>query len=241
MKIYANGCSFTFGDELTNPSISAWPQVLAKMLNGDITNDAISGGTNQRTVYHTIKNSENNYDLYLIAWASNTRFTFYKSDNNFEINFNPSLRNSLYGSESFFKDWGRVLYDTWYNELYAFKLWLQQIIQLQAFLSDKKYLMINTSENNLSRWTTERGTFINKVTPLINLDCMSDEQILDEYNEIQYYLRLIDTNKFYNWNSFCINNLCNDFPIGSRGHILEEGHRHLAELLYNHICLNLKT
>ena len=44
MKIYANGCSFTYGDELSNPAESAWPILLADKLSGDIVNDAVSGG-----------------------------------------------------------------------------------------------------------------------------------------------------------------------------------------------------
>jgi hypothetical protein len=236
MRIYANGCSFTFGDELHNPIVDAWPQILSRMLDSDIHNDAISGGTNQRTVYRTIKNSVNNYDLYILAWTTNTRFTFYKSDNNFEINFNPSLTNSLYGEESFYKDWGRELYATWYNELYSFKLWLQQIIQLQSILSDRNVLMINTFSNNLSQWSSPKESFIDNIKTLINFDVMTDEQILDEYDEIQYYINLIDKSKFYKWDGFSIRDLCQQFPVGNGGHLLEEGHQHLAELLYNHLC-----
>ena len=89
MKIYTNGCSFTYGDELIDSKQTAWPAILANKLNGTVVNDAISGGTNSRTMYHTIKNIQQDYDLYLIAWTTYSRFTFYKSDNNFETNFNP--------------------------------------------------------------------------------------------------------------------------------------------------------
>lgn len=53
--IYSCGCSFTYGDELKDPSESAWPMLLGKKLNKTVDNFAVSGGTNQRTVYHTIK------------------------------------------------------------------------------------------------------------------------------------------------------------------------------------------
>jgi hypothetical protein len=236
MNIYACGCSFTYGDELTHPETSAWPILLANKFKGSVVNDAVSGGTNYRTVYRTIKNLHNSYDLYLIAWTTNTRFTFYKSDNNFEINFNPQLKNNLYGKESFYRDWGEVLYKIWYNELYSFKLWLQQIVQLQAVLKNQNYLMINTMQNHLNLWLSDKPQFQYNVKKLINFDLMTDEQILDEYQEIQYYVSLIDTNKFYQWNNFAIDDLCNNFPIGPNGHILEQGHQHLAELIYNHLC-----
>ena len=70
MRIYACGCSFTYGDELQNPKISAWPTLVAEKLNATVNNDAVLGGTNVRTVYQTVKNIQDNYDLYLIAWTT---------------------------------------------------------------------------------------------------------------------------------------------------------------------------
>ena len=236
MRIYACGCSFTYGDELKNTNKSAWPVRLAEKLSASIDNNAVNGGTNTRTVYQTIKNTQENYDLYLIAWTTYSRFTFYKSDNNFETNFNPNLKNSYYENEKFYSAWGNDLYKYWYNELFAFKLWLQQIIQLQQILKDKKYLMLNTIENNLSKWLAPKESFINSVTELINIDLMNDKQIIDEYKEIQYYISLIDFSKFYRWNEFCISDLCKNFPCGPNGHILEEGHDQLANLIHQHIC-----
>ena len=236
MKIYTVGCSFTYGDELDSPTTSAWPILLANALDANVVNDAISGGTNARTVYRTIKNLQDEFDLYVIAWTTNTRFTFYKSDNNFEINFNPQLNCSTYDKESFYRKWGKTLYGTWYNELYAFKLWLQQIIQLQSIVK-QKYLMINTMHNNMGKWLVPKNQFIESVKSLINFDLMTDEQIFNEYNEIQYYVSCIDTKKFYGWNDFFIENLCKKFMSGTGGHILEDGHTHLAELIYNHLCL----
>lgn len=237
MKIFSIGCSFTFGNELENPKQSAWPYLLAEKLNSSVTNDAICGGTNQRTVYRTIKNSIDSYDLFIIAWTTYTRFTFYKSDNNYEINFTPQLINKIYQNEKYFKDWGSILYKVWFNELFAFKIWLQQIINLQLFLRDKSYLMINTFPNNLELWLSSRTNFIQNTKQLINFDQMNDEQIFEEYKEIQYYINCIDTNKFYSWNNFSITQLKNIFPCGPGGHILEQGHQHLADIIYNHLCL----
>jgi len=235
MRIYACGCSFTYGDELKNPNKSAWPARLAEKLSATIDNNATNGGTNARTLYQTIKNTQENYDLYLISWTTYSRFTFYKSDNNFETNFNPNLENSLYENENFYYDWGHNLYKYWYNELFAFKLWLQQIIQLQQILKDKKYLMLNTMENNLSKWLAPKESFKDSVKDLINIDMMNDEQIFDEYKEIQYYISLIDFSKFYRWNEFYIDQLADQFPIGGHGHILEDGHEYLANLIYKHV------
>ena len=240
MRIYACGCSFTYGDELNDPATHSWPAMLATELQASINNKAVGGGTNARTIYHTIKNIKDNYDLYLIAWSSYSRYTFYKSDDNYEINFSPSLNTATHLSGTIcgkiYKNWGNDLYKYWYNELFAFKLWLQQIIQLQQILKDKKYLMLNTMENNLSKWLAPKESFIDSVTELINIDLMNDEQIIDEYEEIQYYISLIDISKFYKWNEFYITDLCTKYPVGRGGHILEAGHEHLANLIYQHLC-----
>ena len=78
--------------------------------------------------------------------------------------------------------------------------------------------------------------FINSVKELINFDIMTDKQIIDEYKEIQYYISLIDFSKFYKWSEFHIMELCNHFPCGPEGHFLEEGHEHLSNLIYQHLC-----
>jgi hypothetical protein len=237
MKIYVCGCSFTYGDELENPQADAWPVILANMLNATVNNDAMNGGSNTRTVYRTIKSLKDNYDYYLVAWTTYSRFTFYNTQTNFEVNFNVRLKHDLLQSKSFYTAWGRTLYKHWYNELFAVKLWLQQIIQLQKVLDTQNYIMINTSSNNLSSWLTGIDNFIQSIKELINYDIMNDDQILDEYKEIQYYLSLIDVSKFYRWNDFYIQQLCSEFECGPGGHILNEGHQHLAKLLYQHICL----
>ena len=103
--IYTVGCSFTYGDELSDNK-KAWPFLLANKLQTNVLNDAVSGGSNYRTVYHTTKHLQDNFDLYIIAWTSTARYTFYKSDNNYEINFNPTLRNDLYQDLKFYSGWG---------------------------------------------------------------------------------------------------------------------------------------
>lgn len=237
MNIYVNGCSFTYGDELENPNL-AWPQLLGSKLSASMTNDATSGGTNQRTVYRAIKNLSQNYDLYVIAWTSNLRYTFYRADDNYEINFNPQLVNKLCGNDPAFKSWGEVLYSSWHNELYSFKLWLQQIVQLQAMFKShgKRYLMLNTFHNNLEAWGASKEQFIPKVKDLINFDIMNDEQIFAEYEEIQYYLKLVDRENFYQFDTFSLTDLTTQYKTGAGGHFLEEGHAAVSQLLYDHLC-----
>jgi hypothetical protein len=45
-----------------------------------------------------------------------------------------------------------------------------------------------TESSNQNQWTTNKESFIKSVKPLINFDIMNDEQIFDEFKEIQYYI-----------------------------------------------------
>lgn len=234
MRMFITGDSFTYGEELADLT-NSWPNLLAKKLDAKLTNTSQRGSSNQRIVYQTTKNFADNYDLFIIVWSEYSRFTFYKSDNNLEVGFTPSLTHDLYEKEDFFQDWGKTLYFYWHNELFAFKQWLQQIIHIQSLLDDKTYIMINTFPNNLSNWLSDENNFIDNVKNLINFESMNDEQILAEFQEIQYYISLIDTTKFYKWNDFYITSLCYNFKCGKKGHFLEEGHKHMAELIYNYV------
>ena len=42
--LYANGCSFTLGDELTNRIIQSWPSILGNMMKKDIVVNHIHPG-----------------------------------------------------------------------------------------------------------------------------------------------------------------------------------------------------
>ena len=94
MRLYFNGCSHTYGDDLLDRT-TAWPSLIAKKYNCNFLNDSVSGGTNQRIIYRTIKHIDQ-FDKFYIAWTYTNRFTRWRGDNNFEVNFNSQLRNPLY-------------------------------------------------------------------------------------------------------------------------------------------------
>ena len=109
MRIYVNGCSFTYGDELDNPDTECWPAVLSRRLDAELVNDAALCGSNSRTVYRTIKNLSQDFNLYIITWTADSKFTFYKSDDNTEANFSPKLLDYRFGEQDYYKIWGRTL------------------------------------------------------------------------------------------------------------------------------------
>lgn len=227
--LFATGCSHTYGDDLQDKR-KAWPFLLGEKINLSVHNNAVSGGTNQRSVYETIKAvTDREYELIVVGWTYVERHTFYRVDNNFQINFNPVLKHSLYDSDPSYTQFGKLLYAHWHNDLFAFKLWLQQILQLQSYLISRKqrYLMLNLAHNNITKWNSNFNS-------LINFDLMNDEQIEQERIEIQNYLDQIDHNSYYEFYNYHIEKY--DFPLGATGHYLEEGHRDIADRLYNFIC-----
>jgi hypothetical protein len=244
MRLYFNGCSFTYGDELKNPKQDSWPVLVSLCLESNFLNDAVSGGTNDRTVYNIIENIDR-YDYFFIAWTFYSRFTERNPVDNFEINFNPSLNldASLHFSDDLkknyqkYKDYGNLYYKYWFNELYEFKKWLQQIVLLQSFFKvhKKPYLMLNTTSNNLSLWLQPREKFINATKILLNFfNYLNDEQLLNEHLQIQELNSLVDQSTFIEWNRWSITDLKSIYPCGQGGHLLEDGHQEVANKVIKH-------
>jgi hypothetical protein len=232
MKLYFNGCSHTWGDDLSNPGTHAWPVLIAKSLNCEFVNDGISGGTNDQIMYRTIKNAHA-FDKFYIAWTYTSRFTRYCADNNHDVNFNPSLKNTMYGNSSAFQDYGKLHYANWHNELYAFKLWLQNIILLQRYFegANKPYVMINADNNYINRWGVSWPNFNTRVQSLLCFDLMNDDQLYAEHDEIQQLIKQIDQQHFLGWNTWWISDLINQYPVGETGHLLEQGHQAIADYI----------
>lgn len=233
MKIYVNGCDYVYGTGLSNPTLHNWPALIGKKIQATIINNSHSDNTNQSIVYDTIKNLKNNYDLFLISWTTYSKFEFYKNKNIQRESFDPKTQFTI--KEKPKREWVEMLYTNWYNELYSLKVWLQQIIQLQSVLSNQNYLMINAVDNLLPLWLGDIKSFHKQFARVIDISNINDEQIVDEYNEIQYYNNIIDKNKFYRWGDFAISDIT--YPRNSAGKILEEGHEFISDLIINHLCL----
>jgi len=225
MNLYFNGCSHTHGDELPDPSTQAWPAIVAQELGCTFLNDSCSGGTNDRIMYRTIKNIDQ-FDKFYIAWTYISRFTRYRADNNHEVNFNSHLTHNLYSNTEEFQLYGLLHYKNWYNELYAFKLWLQNIILLQNLFraKNKPYVMINTDNNMISQWTSDWPNFNNSVESLLCFKSMNDEQLFAEHQEIQQLVNQIDFLHYVGWNNWWLTQLVETHIVSPTGHLLQDGH-----------------
>jgi hypothetical protein len=235
MRLYFNGCSHTYGDDLTDPYSQSWPAVLSKELGFDFLNDSTSGGTNDRILYRTIKHIDQ-FNKFYIAWTYPSRFTRYKSDNNHEVNFNVQLKHELYGNDSDFKNYGTIHYRSWHNELYEFKLWLQRIILLQSLfkVKNKPYVMLNSDNNNINQWSVDCKDFNDSVKSMLCFDRMDDNQLLNEHKEIQTLLSQIDYSHFIGWNNWWITRACSSYPVGPTKHLLDDGHKYIANYILTH-------
>ena len=234
--LWATGCSHTYGDDLQDKS-SAWPYLLAKKLGMSCNNNAVPGGSNERILYESVK--FNTCELAVVAWTYKERFTRYDNLNNFQINFNPSLAHTEYSDLYYFNQYGKLHYAHWSNTLYEFKIWLQQIIVLQKYFESKsqRYLMLNAAQNNYNAFASSWLEFNNNIKDLVCFDVMNDEELYQEHIEIQKYIDEINMKCYYSINNFHITDLHNVYPVGKTGHLLDEGHQHLANRLYD--CSNL--
>lgn len=230
MRLYFNGCSHTFGTDLTDQD-QAWPVMLSKELGCDFVNDSISGGTNDRIKYRAIKYA-NDFDKFYLAWTYVSRFTRYKP-NNHDVNFNSKLVHLLYASDWAYQQYGKLHYTEWYNELYAFKLWLQDIILVQRFFESigKTCVMINSDNNHIDRWTVGWPLFNNSVKSLLCFDLMNDDQLYAEHIEIQSLIKQINFDRYIGWNTWWLTKMSEQYPVSSSGHLLEEGHKATAQYI----------
>jgi hypothetical protein len=233
MRLYFNGCSHTRGDDLASPATQAWPAVLSKTLGHSFLNDAVSGNANDHIMYRTIKNAYE-FDKIYIAWTYTERFTRYRPDNNFVVNFVPRLKNAHYGKDPDFINYGKLHYAVWHNQLYSFKLWLQNIIMMQRYLESikKPYVMVNSSHNQIDRWTSSWENFNSSVQSLLCFDLMNDDQLYQEHEEIQKLLSQINFDHYIGWNTWWL--VKNAFPLGATGHYLSQGHEHIAKYILEH-------
>jgi hypothetical protein len=233
MRLYFNGCSHTYGDDLRQPESQAWPAVLSNTIGCDFLNDAVSGNANDHIMYRTIKNAHE-FDKIYIAWTYIERFTRYRADNNYVVNFNSNLTNSLYGNDSNFVNYGKMHYAVWHNDLYSFKLWLQNIIMVQRYLESmkKSYIMVNTSNAGIDRWTSSWPDFVSSVQSLLCFDLMNDDQLYQEHEEIQQSLTQINFDHYIGWNTWWLTK--DSFATGATGHYLSQGHEHIAKYILKH-------
>lgn len=236
MKIYTDGCSGTYGDDLPEDIRETvnWPALVAQHYNAELFNNACRNSSNQRVCTQLLQNI-GKFDRYYLSWTKTSRFTLYDPANWYEINFNTELIHSMYHSKDHFRTFGKYYYAYWRNELFDFKQWLGQIVLTQKLLESHNahYVMVAGASNNFKYWTAPREQFIDSIKDLINISNFNDDQIYQQHKEIQYLIQQIDFTTFIDPIDYNLESIVSPYPQSTGDHPLLEGHRAIADTIIN--------
>jgi hypothetical protein len=215
MNLLTAGDSFTYGDELTDLQ-SAWPHLLGKKINADVVNIGKPASSNDkifRMIFEYLITFNNpKPDLVVIGWTSPGRIEFADDIGYYDVW--PGYSGNL-----FIKDgctWRQELADyisTYHNSEYFHKKFLQQVITMQTFLTSKgiKYIMLNTVQNEYYK------------------------QHSIKVPDGSEYFSEVDKTQFLGFNKEGMVEWVEGCKKGPNGHFLEDGHRIVADRIYEHI------
>jgi hypothetical protein len=151
MRLFTNGCSFTEGYDLPDPSM-AWPSVLSNSIKYDVNNIALGGGSNDRIFRTTIEyfNIHTAPDIAIIGWTFNDRAELsHHSGVRLRLTSNACLPDTTEMTEDLtlvHKFWTTQLYNRYLN----YHAWVHSILHLQEYFKSKKiqYLFFTAIGND---------------------------------------------------------------------------------------------
>jgi hypothetical protein len=209
MLVYTIGDSFTYGDELNNPKKDAWPVLLSNKLGMSLINEGRCGVSNEFIVKKTIQAiPKYKPNLVIVAWTSFGRAEF--SDQYGVYDIWPGCSSRVFDEDhklQYRKELIKYITVNNNNE-HDYRRWLRQVVLTQNFLQNHQidYIMCNVFDNQ-----HRFGKF---------------------YKDNQGYYELIDHTKFVGWPSDGFVEWVYNTPHGPGGHPLEQGHKQIAEKIY---------
>jgi len=132
------GDSFTYGEELTNRTLDAWPYVLSRLLSNEVLNLGKGAGSNQYIVRTVIEETaKQKFDLVIIGWSDTSRIETWT--NGMPICINHNGRRGI--------PWVPAYYKYSYDEKFSFRTWFTQVLVLQQYLIsiNQPYLFVNVA------------------------------------------------------------------------------------------------
>ena len=78
MKIYFDGCSYTYGAELINPIDERYSKLVANHFGAEDYNIARGGGSNRRIIRNLLSHNMSEFDMVVIQMTYKWRTEFYK-------------------------------------------------------------------------------------------------------------------------------------------------------------------
>jgi hypothetical protein len=207
-NILTVGDSFTYGDELAN-QYDAWPYLLGALANADVVNLGTPAASNDKIVRTVIESTfTESADLIVIAWTSPGRTEY--ADENGYYDIWPGYSGNLFGTNTWRHDLVRYVTEH-HNDSALHKKFIQQVLLVQSWLTsqNKRYLMLNTVQNEHYK----------KV----------------DFDHREQYYTLIDQTHFMGFNLSGMAEWTYESAKGPNGHFLNDGHRTVAEKIYEYI------
>jgi len=211
MKILTVGDSFTYGDELSDRTV-AWPYLLAKKLEHEVINLGRPGIGNTNIVRTVIEHSDQ-ADIIIVAWSHFARIEV--ADENGVYDIWPGNAGNLFSGNLAYRYELLTYINKHHDDVYLFSQMLTNIILLQSYLTqcNKKYLMLDSFNENYNQNLPRK-----KLKQLANY-------LVDKVNA-EYYLGW-PNESMMEWTYGCAK--------GPGGHFLEDGHKIVADKIYEHI------
>jgi len=216
--IYTIGDSFTYGEEVPNREVDAYPYVLARMLSTEVTNLGRPASGNYRMVKRAMDVVLNEKpELIVIGWSDPARQEFADSINTYEpekLRIGDIWAGRNYRNMQAAGDFrmNLIKYMTAYDvPTYYYAKWLRQIILVQTFCraNDVKCIMFSA--------------------------CNSEDYNKKYFDTHKHLSTHIDTNTYIDWPMKGSADWTFGTPHGPGGHFLEEGHQRVADKIYEHI------
>jgi len=215
IMLYTVGDSFTYGQELPNPEQQAWPVLLADRLGYRLINDGRPGVGNEYIVKQTIKAvAKHKPELVVVAWTSCGRQEHADEQGVYDIW--PGCSSKKFENNQYENRLDLIKYISVNNNYkHEYRRWLRQVILLQSFLQNYSidYIMCSAFDNQ--------------------------HRFGKHYKDNQGYYELIDHTKFVGWPNDGFVEWTYGTLHGPGGHPLEQGHKQIAEKIYeacNNTC-----
>lgn len=210
-RLITHGCSFTYGEELQDPSVSSWPSLIAAQLSVDLVNLAQPAYSNDAILQDIVAqdiNQSDYSDLVVICWTTYLRMQYVDQSGWFTIW--PGREYNKGNSWNKFDNLREQL--TKYtavlnNEDWLYRRWLTQVILLQNHLESlhAKYLFFSAFDNQQQ----------------FNKQMKKNTQLLSK----------IKTDHFIGWPDQGFTEWAYPCELGPRKHPLEQGHAKVADKL----------
>jgi hypothetical protein len=211
-KLVTFGDSFTYGEELEDRS-SAWPQQLANKLNYRVINYGMPGTCNDSMVRKLLTFCSDplenvNTELVVIAWSSPGRREY--ADERGEFTIWPGANAAKFVKELPWREDLLNYINEYHNTEWLCRNYVNNVILAQSLLRDRgiPYLMLDIVHNEYYK-----NLHLRALKPLVEL---------------------IDTSKYIGWGHSGMAEWVGKVKRGSGGHFLEDGHRIVADKIYNH-------